>query len=326
MDHAWRRHAKLVGQLFHCGHGRFHDEPRHGWRGWLIALGILCVSGTPAAGGRTSLNCPDSQASVTASFNFDAFTQGKPFELNTCMTTSYGPAWADVLVAPGELPALQGRAHRPVLLTRVADLSSVTPCEFSPDQTTANCTCYEIPGGTPYFVDINAILNLDVYRRTFEKCGSDGSNCLPTGRQLCPGVRRHQPEDVDSRRRPDLDLQYLPGRHPDGPDAVRHARSLCGVHDGAVHEDGGEVDPATKLPLVQCFLCPTFERARISWGQTLPPEQCVLPGNAVWSAAYSPGGTVSPRLSPAAFPMSRGGRGVRCCHQSRPTSPRHRRM
>src|SRR5207249_2518369 len=61
-----------------------------------------------------------------------------------------------------------------------------TPCALSPDGTIADCTCYQIPEGSPYFVDINAILNLDVYLETVKVCGRDGSACLPTGDKPAP--------------------------------------------------------------------------------------------------------------------------------------------
>src|SRR5262249_763132 len=62
----------------------------------------------------------------------------------------------------------------------------VTPCELAPGQAIADCTCYEIPSGFTYFVDINAILDLDVYLQTVKKCGSDGANCLPRGPDTAP--------------------------------------------------------------------------------------------------------------------------------------------
>ena len=63
-----------------------------GWRRWLIALGALCVLAAPDRHASAALKCPASQPSVNASVDFVAFTQNKPFRLNTCMTTPYGPA------------------------------------------------------------------------------------------------------------------------------------------------------------------------------------------------------------------------------------------
>ena len=52
-------------------------------------------------------------------------------------------------------------------------------CVLNADGKTANCECFEIPYGK-YFVDINAILNLDVYNDTIAECGLDGSGCEAT--------------------------------------------------------------------------------------------------------------------------------------------------
>jgi hypothetical protein len=55
---------------------------------------------------------------------------------------------------------------------------------LSADGTSANCTCYglttdQYPPYVPYFVDINGILNLDLYLRTIGVCGHGGENCSP---------------------------------------------------------------------------------------------------------------------------------------------------
>ena len=56
------------------------------------------------------------------------------------------------------------------------------PCVLSADGKSADCTCYALsteqyPPLIPYFIDINAILNLDLYWRTIRECGHDGSLC-----------------------------------------------------------------------------------------------------------------------------------------------------
>jgi hypothetical protein len=107
--------------------------------------------------------CPESQPSVNASVDFVEFTQNKPFRLNTYMTPPYGPAWADILLKPENFLQCKGA---PVALCHYSRPGLGTPCEFAPGKALANCTCYEVPSGSPYFVDINAVLNLDVYRKT----------------------------------------------------------------------------------------------------------------------------------------------------------------
>jgi hypothetical protein len=48
----------------------------------------------------------------------------------------------------------------------------------------------------------------------------------------------------------------------------------------------GKIDPTTHLPLVQCG-CPTFA-GPYQVGTAIEQNQCVLDGNYVWSAAYTP--------------------------------------
>src|SRR5664280_1615667 len=63
----------------------------------------------------------------------------------------------------------------------------VTPCfNDGAHPGRSNCTCYEIPAGSPYLVDINAILNRDVYLETVKTCGQGGENCLPRGKMPAP--------------------------------------------------------------------------------------------------------------------------------------------
>jgi hypothetical protein len=83
---------------------------KRGWHRWLIALGVIGLLGSPSRPASAAPVCPDSQPTVSASFNFNEFTGNQPFTLNTCMTTSYGPAWADILVKPENF--LQCRARR----------------------------------------------------------------------------------------------------------------------------------------------------------------------------------------------------------------------
>ncbi len=260
----------------------------YGWRGWLVVLGVLCVLGNPAPGDGKEPKCPDSQASVSPSFDFHEFTKNTPFKLNTCMTTPNGPAWADVLLRPENF--LQCKGASIALCYYSGPESSVTPCEFAPGKTLADCTCYEVPSGSPYFVDINSILNLDVYKKTVKRCGIDGSDCLPRGPHTAPVCDAIN----DNTLIPGADListfsLYLANEIPIGQTTCSTPALYAGCMTAPCKRTG-DVDPATGLPLVQCS-CPTF-KGPYQVGQT--GEQCVLPGNAVWSAAYAPGATFPP--------------------------------
>ena len=276
-----------------------------GWRRWLVLLGMLCMLGVPITG-RSEDQCPDSQASVSPSFDIDALTGHKNFNLNTCMTTPLGPAWADILLKPENF--LECRGASIALCYYSGPASSGTPCELGPDGTIASCTCYEIPAGSTYFVDINAILNLDVYLETVKKCGSDGSNCLPRGPHTAPVC------DAINKNK------LIPGADLISTFSLFRARDLNigqTMCENAAHVPyagcmtapctrTGDRDPATKLPLAQCA-CPTFD-GPYQVGQTVPEQECALGGDFVWSAAYAPGGTFPP-APPTCVPDAPGSSG-----------------
>ncbi len=274
---------------------------RSGWRRWLVVVGVLCVLGAPGRSDGKEQQCPDSQASVSPAFDVAELTKNKHFKLNTCMTTPYGPPWADILVKPENF--LECRGASIALCYYSGPGSSVTPCELAPGQAIASCTCYEIPGGSPYFVDINAILNLDVYLETVKKCGSDGGNCLPRGPHTAPVC-----DSINKNKLiPGADListfsLYLANDIPIGQTMCENANHVpyAGCMTAPCKRTD-DVDPATGLSLAQCA-CPTFD-GPYQVGQT--GQQCVLEDNSVWSAAYAPGGTFPPP-PPSCFPDAPG--------------------
>src|ERR1051325_667327 len=140
----------------------------------LLALGALIYSAnrTPAA----------AQRSPRATFDFGRYTGNRPFKLNTLPTTRYGPPWADIIVKPSNFVECEGAA---IALCYYSGPGPTTPC-VQDGLGIANCTCYEIPPGQSYMVDINAILNLDEYLKTVAVCGKEGQNCRPTGSRRAP--------------------------------------------------------------------------------------------------------------------------------------------
>jgi|SRR5215470_12333601 len=107
--------------------------------------GALRAGGPGRGHGKGKDQCPDSRASVIPSFDVDALTGQKHFTLNTCMTTPYGPPWANILLKPENF--LECRGTSIALCYYSGPESSVTPCELEPGGAIANCTCYEIPPG-----------------------------------------------------------------------------------------------------------------------------------------------------------------------------------
>jgi len=104
---------------------------------------------------------------------------GGDFPLNLEATTPYGPAWANVLLAPTDFLPCFG----PYALCYYAN------CTVAVDGEVANCPCYEWFG--PNFVDINSILNADSYAATVAQCTADPASCRQTnGAPVCADLNR----------------------------------------------------------------------------------------------------------------------------------------
>jgi hypothetical protein len=257
--------------------------------------------------------------SYSADPDFSEFTGHKHFRLNTLPTTSFGPPWADILVRPENFLECKGASI--ALCYYSGPEGSVTPCELD-GQGLANCTCYKIPSGRPYFVDINAILNLDVYLDTVKTCGQDGGNCLPRGPNtapVCDAINNNKlipGADLISTFSFHLELEM-----PISQTTCANPALYAGCMTAPCRKTG-DIDPATHLPLVQCA-CPTFN-GPYQVGQDLIPTgpQCVLDGNAVWSAAFAPlqDGTIFP-TTPTCFPDAPGESGCPLLSPNPPILP-----
>jgi hypothetical protein len=126
--------------------------------------------------------------------------QAATFRFNDRYTTPFGPAYADIWLVQSDFLACRPPVGRqfsyalcyfsgpaigtPVPADGTASVNPPLPCILSPEGKSANCTCYEIkteqyPPYVPYFVSINAILNLNLYLRTIAACGHDGELCSP---------------------------------------------------------------------------------------------------------------------------------------------------
>ena len=121
------------------------------------------------------------------------------FRFNDRYTIPFGPAYADIWTAQQNFLACRPPVDQafsyalcyfsgPAVATPIQtagggpSANPQLPCILSPDGKSATCTCYEIqteqyPPVVPYFVNINGILNLDLYLRTIAACGHDGELC-----------------------------------------------------------------------------------------------------------------------------------------------------
>ncbi|HEY6803534.1 MAG TPA: hypothetical protein VI306_08150 [Pyrinomonadaceae bacterium] len=252
-------------------------------RRYLLALvlGVLFV-GTLGVSVESARQGSGRSKRVRPTFDLKRYTENKPFRLNTLQTTPYGPAWANILLEKSNFLECRGAA---IALCYYSGAGPTTPCTLD-GLGIANCTCYEVPAGQPYKVDINAILNLDVYLRTVAKCGQDGSLCRPTGTIEAPVC-----EAINNNTLiPGADListfsLYLEKQLPISQTTCSTPAAYAGCMTAPCKRTG-KTDPTTGLPLVQCG-CPTYT-GPYQVGQTVSQDQCVLGGNSIWSAAYSP--------------------------------------
>jgi hypothetical protein len=257
------------------------------WYPSVTLVGLLCLL---ALGGLlySANNAPAVAQRSGATFDFERYTGNKPFKLNMLPTTRYGPPWANVLTKP-KTNMLECKGNTaPIALCYYSGPGPTTPC-VRDGLGIANCTCYEVPAGQTYYVDINAILNLDVYLKTVATCGKEGQNCIPTGNKqapvcdainsntLIPGADLISTFSLylEQRKNPEFNISLTDCRQAD------YAGCMT-----APCKRTGKIDPKTRLPLVQCG-CPTY-RGPYQVGISIDKDQCDLNGNYVWSAAYTP--------------------------------------
>jgi hypothetical protein len=252
------------------------------WYLCAAIVALLCLLTFGIRGTYADQTTTASKPSTKATFDFKRYTGNRPFRLNTLQTTPYGPAWADILMEKANFLECRGAA---IALCYYSGPGPTTPCTVD-GLGIANCTCYEIPAGQPYLVDINAILNLDVYLRTVEKCGKEGRNCRPTGSIEAPVCQAINNNTLI----PGADLVstfslYLERQLPISPTTCSTPAAYAGCMTAPCKRTGTK-DPNTGLPLVQCG-CPTFT-GPYQVGTSISQDQCVLQGNYIWSAAYQP--------------------------------------
>ncbi len=104
---------------------------------------------------------------------------GGSFPLNTQQTTPYGPPWANVVQSGADWITCFG----PYALCFYAEC---IPSKGS-DKTVADCPCFEAFGTN--FVDINAILNDDIYNETKAFCDANPEAChQPNQAPVCQAL------------------------------------------------------------------------------------------------------------------------------------------
>jgi hypothetical protein len=254
------------------------------------------------------------------------------FTFNDTDTTSYGPAYANVWTSPSNFlkctpPTGSEFSYAlcyysgPDQPTGNNSENPSLPCKLSPDGVVANCSCYKITTDgvspkVPYYVDINAISNLDIYQETVETCGIDGGKCAVSDRDplVCEAINANllvPGADLISVFSP-----LYKGNYSDqgGDNSTSCVDGDAGIYAGCMTApcyDTGEQD-ANGNDIVECK-CPVFDgpfqigQGNQSCNANDPPPSAATSSsqdgsnsksridNNVWSAAFNPsGGSIEP--------------------------------
>jgi hypothetical protein len=239
-----------------------------------------------------------------------------PFAPTECWTTEYGPAKADVVTSPKNFLYCSGGAYAlcffsgPPEKTGTNPDNRALPCVVNGDH--ADCTCQVYTSG-PYFVDINAILNLGAYYQTIheEACGKDGAscanleNCGPDGRAkgcadrrqapVCAYVEQQNANDPTTSLMPKADLVSAFSFAMDGDYGVGSTRCdqpwpYAGCMTAPCTLPAGAASPPADGDPIQCQ-CPIYTGV-FQIGQD--GQSCEIPSvdgvDYVWSAANTVSG------------------------------------
>lgn len=194
---------------------------------------------------------------------------GGDFPLNTAMTTTYGPAWADVALAPTDFLPCFG----PYALCYYAN------CTVSADGKVSDCPCYEWFG--PNFVLINGILNLDTWQATVAQCTADPASCQKTnGAPVCQAL--NSGEFYANAARVSTFSFY---RAPVEPIGSTNCSQMPGPYAGCMTApcSGPTTSNEDGSVTISCD-CPNFDGPYQIGKSDLPCDTTPT----VWSAAYNP--------------------------------------
>jgi hypothetical protein len=245
----------------------------------LLTLGMLLVAGCNGNG--------SSQPSGIVHFvpNSHAFWSNP-----ANWTTSYGPAYADITLAASNFVPCRGGPYALCYYSGPSSSVQDLSCTLTADGLYANCQCYDIPYGV-YFVDINAILNQQVYEDTIAKCGRDSSLCgTINSAPVCQEVNQGT---------------LIPGTE------VYSTFSF-----DCVPTNGIGLTDCSQAPYAGCMTAPCFKTSQPGIVQCSCPvfdgpyqvglndQACTLGGDLLWSAAYAPPAT--PAAAPIVFAPERG--------------------
>lgn len=272
-----------------------------GW--WLLSLLLLLVISPAAALSQTCTTTP----ACKPQFKFSG--RNASVEINNCKTTDTASpcAWADVTLQASNFLACRLRTTGPIALCYYSGVPGApldTPgCVLSADRKMAQCDCYKIsennpPGATFSYVDINAILNKQVYLETIAVCGKDGAKCLNAANVATSPRTPEAPVCLSIRNKtlfPGADVvsDYTPILSGTKGVSIYQCptRGTSNIYAGCMTAPcraTGRTDPSTGLPLVSCS-CPTYNGPnQVGNPQISEGNFSCSPTPYVWSSAYTP--------------------------------------
>ena len=222
------------------------------------------------------------------------------------------PAYADILLSGSNFVQCKGGPFALCYYSGPSNGAVDLSCTLTPDGKFADCNCYEIPYGT-YFVDINAILNYSVYRKTVATCGKDGKGCFgqPNKAPVCDSVNQQ-------KLIPGADLVSTFSFDCVPTDGLGETSCTQAPYAGCMTAPCYRTKDSAATGLVQCS-CPVFT-GEYQVGQT--GEQCTLGDDLVWSAAFNPNAGTAP-TPPAGkcFPDAPGSLGCPLIPSTPPPPP-----
>lgn len=242
----------------------------------LLALAILLAGCNGGTGG--SAPSPTTSGIVHFVPNSHAFWSDP-----ANWTTSFGAAYADITLTSSNFVPCRGGPYALCYYSGPSSGPEDLSCTMTADGNYANCQCFDIPYGV-YFVDINAILNHDIYLKTVAQCGADGSLCATlNSAPVCAKVNAGN---------------LIPGT------SVYSTFSF-----DCVPENGLGVTNCPTAPYAGCMTAPCFKGSQAGIVSCSCPvfngpyqvgqndQACTLGSDLVWSAAYAPAAT--PTATPA---------------------------
>ena len=237
-----------------------------------VLIGLLLVAGCGGGGSSSPSSGPTPVHFVPNSHKFWSDPQN--------WTTSFGPAYANILLAPTNFVSCRGGPFALCYYSGPSTGTEDLSCKLTKDGKYANCQCFDIPYGI-YFVDINSILNDSVYKNTVAVCGSDGSACgTLNSAPVCQSVNEGT-LIPNAKLFSTFSFDCIP------TNGIGQTSCPAAPYAGCMTAPCSQPNSSG---IAQCS-CPVFD-GPYQVGQN--NESCSLGDDLVWSAAYAPPATPTP--------------------------------